>query len=455
VGRLFLRIFLWFWLGSSALVAGVVIGFWLVQPDVLTAFRTITETAMLHIGTQAANAFEETGEPGATAQMKDISSEIGSRVWLYAPDGSLLAGPAETVEVRDLVTQTIANMEIEHPGRLRQIVFANRIASAAGREYFIVWESPLRLSQIASQGVLWIRGVVLALIGGLACSWLTWQITKPIRILRTTASRFAQGDLTTRIGSHPEFRRGDELAELARDFDYMASRIEQLVKSQQQLLADISHELRSPLARLSLALDLARRRVGDGIPEHQRMEREIDRLNELIEQLLTVARLKEQSREPELECVNVRELVNEVAADANFEAEAAGRKVVVARAIDASVRGSRVLLRSAIENVVRNAIRYTREGTDVTIEMERINEGNDAQRLRIAVRDHGPGVPAPAIERLFDPFFRVEEGRDRKSGGVGLGLAITRQAMLTYGGTASAENQPGGGLLIRLELPIT
>jgi signal transduction histidine kinase len=254
-----------------------------------------------------------------------------------------------------------------------------------------------------------------------------------------------------RVSGDRHFQRKDELSELAREFDDMAGRIQALVKAQQQLLADISHELRSPLARLSLALDLARRRLGDGVPEHQRIEREVQCLNDLIQQLLTLAQLQGQSSRARFEPLDVRNLVHEVADDARFEAEVSGRKVVVASELDGLIQGNRALLRSALENVIRNGVRHTPEGTAVTIEMERVNE---SERILIAVRDRGPGVPEHALDRLFDPFFRVEEGRDRETGGVGLGLAITRQAMLTHGGNASAQNHPEGGLLIRLELPV-
>jgi two-component system sensor histidine kinase CpxA len=230
----------------------------------------------------------------------------------------------------------------------------------------------------------------------------------------------------------------------------MAGRIEDLVKSQQQLLADISHELRSPLARLSLALDLARRRLGDGVPEHQRIEREVQRLNDLIEQLLTMTRLHGHPDQFAAEALDLRGIVHEVAEDARFEAEAGGRWVVVAGDCDTRTRGNRALLRSALENVVRNAIRHAPPNTEVTIQMERLSGSG---RLLITVRDRGPGVPALALGRLFDPFFRVDAGRDRNSGGVGLGLAIVRQAMLAHGGNASAQNHPGGGLVVELELP--
>ena len=231
----------------------------------------------------------------------------------------------------------------------------------------------------------------------------------------------------------------------------MAGRIEQLVTSQQQLLADISHELRSPLARLSLALDLARRRTGGTVPEHDRIAREIHRLDELIGQLLTLARLQGESRHAQLDQVDLRELVHDVVQDARFEAEADGCRVEVIEDCPARLRGSRTLLRSAVENVVRNAVRHAPAHSSVDVTMTRQADG---ARLAILVRDRGPGVPPQALGRLFDPFYRVEEARDRDSGGLGLGLTIVRQALLAHGGNASASHHPDGGLVVRLELPV-
>ena len=188
--------------------------------------------------------------------------------------------------------------------------------------------------------------------------------------------------------------------------------------------------------------------MGDGVPEHDRIEREIRRLNELIEQLLTLARLHARPAEQQ-ELVDLKDLLSDVVRDSQFEAEAAGRMVTLVRSYDAMVHGSRSLLRSAFENVVRNALRHTPPGTSVDIVMEPSSGG---ERGAVIVRDRGPGAPPVALNRLFDPFYRVEDARDRESGGVGLGLAITRQAMLAHGGTATASNHPEGGLVVRLEL---
>ncbi len=166
--------------------------------------------------------------------------------------------------------------------------------------------------------------------------------------------------------------------------------------------------------------------------------------------MLTLARLQAQPGNVPSESINLRDLVREIAEDARFEAEATGRRVVVRGDYDAFIRGSRALLRSAIENVVRNAVRHTSQDSEVSICMEHVNGSG---RAVITVRDHGPGVRAVALDRLFDPFYRVDEGRDRDRGGVGLGLSIVRQAMLFHAGKASAHNHPEGGLLVRLEFP--
>jgi len=313
----------------------------------------------------------------------------------------------------------------------------------------VMWEAPRWWASQASPARFSLRVVALLITGGIVCWWLTWQITKPVQTLRSAARRVAEGDLSVRVGDARELRRGDELSELAQEFDRMASRIEELLTSQERLLVDLSHELRSPLARLSLALDLARRRFGDEAPEHLRIEREVRRLDQLIGRILTLARLRGQERQPTLEAIDLKALVRDIVQDARFEAEPGGRAVVIERECEATLQGSRALIASAIENVIRNAIRYAPSSTNVTVSLD----GHDG-RVSIVVRDRGPGVPADALPKVFDPFFRVDAARDRESGGLGLGLAITREAMLAHRGAVSAENHPDGGLQVRLDLPV-
>lgn len=452
MGRLFVRVFLWFWLGSAALVVVLGLTLALSLPDAVTTWRFIGRTAMRYLGMQMANAYEQRGAAAARAMATSAAEEGRFRVWLFTPQGQPLAGPAPPEGSRETVARAAADDGAGSFAAGDAPFLARRITSESGADYVVMWDAPqaLRTAFQFSPVRFVLRVGALLLVGGAVCWLLVWQIAKPIRTLQTAAHRFADGDLGVRVGSYRELQRGDELTELAGEFDRMASRIEDLVTSQQQLLADISHELRSPLARLSLALDLARRRLGDGVPEHARIGQEIRRLDELIERLLTLARLQGRHEHP-LESLDLAGLVHDVARDARFEARAADRDVEVTVDCHPTIRGNRHLLRSAIENVVRNAIRYTPQHTTVSIRLEC---DDVAGRAAIVVRDRGPGVPAAALDRLFHPFFRVDDARDREHGGAGLGLAITRHAMTAHGGNAYAENEAEGGLRVRLELPV-
>ncbi len=290
------------------------------------------------------------------------------------------------------------------------------------------------------------------LVAGLLSYFLASSISSPIRTLRDATRKLADGDLSSRVVPSLGDRR-DETAELGRDFDRMAERIGGLLASQRRLLRDISHELRSPLARLNVALGLARRKAGaEAQPSLDRMEREAERLNGLIGELLTLSLLESDTRGLERVPVDLQLLVREVAADADFEAVGANRKVRVVQEEPATVAGVPELLRRAIENVVRNAVRFTPEGSGVEIRLAR-SGGSSRPSARISVRDRGPGVPEESLEKLFEPFYRVADARDRQTGGTGIGLAITRRAVRLHGGAVRASNAPEGGLDVVLELP--
>lgn len=290
-------------------------------------------------------------------------------------------------------------------------------------------------------------------VGGLVCLGLAWRLTAPLRRLRTAAQRLAGGDLTARVGTGPVKGR-DEMAALGRDFNLMAGRIEELMTAQQHLLRDISHELRSPLARLNVALGLARQRSGiEARGALDRIDREADRLNDLIGQLLTLTQIETGGDRIRREPVSLTRLVQAIAADANFEAGTRRRTVQAAVTEEVTIPGSEEMLRRAIENVVRNAVRYTAENTPVEVTLSR-RSGQSGNEALIHVRDHGSGVPEHALTRLFLPFYRVAGARDRQTGGVGLGLAITERAVRSHGGTVTAANAPDGGLIVEIVLPI-
>jgi two-component system sensor histidine kinase CpxA len=302
-----------------------------------------------------------------------------------------------------------------------------------------------------------LRALALLLTAGIVCYGLARYFAFPVRRLRGVARRFASGDLKVRVGSDSMVRRRDELAELAKDFDHMADRIEGLVtrqekllQSQRRLLGDISHELRSPLTRLALASGLLQRKVNDDAkPLLSRIDRESERLNLLIGQLLTLTRLEAGPVTEVMEQVDVNSLLQELVDDARFEA--AGRHVEIEYTTTGPcyLDGLSSLLRSAFENVLRNALRYTAENTPVTVELE-CSPG----QFSLTVSDYGPGVPEGDLRHIFEPFYRVAEARDRQSGGAGLGLAITERTVRLHGGTVEAINRPKGGLSICMSFPV-
>jgi two-component system sensor histidine kinase CpxA len=286
-----------------------------------------------------------------------------------------------------------------------------------------------------------------ALVGALLCLLLARHIARPIRTLQGVAGRIADGDLSVRaspaIGS-----RKDELADLARDFDRMADRIQSLLRKQQELLGDISHELRSPLARLNVSVELIRRGEADAV---ERMQTDLNRLDILIGQILTLTRLQTRGDRQAEARINLRAILESVAEDARFEVNEDGKSIVISRVDDCWLTGDPALLRSCIENVVRNAVHYTKPRTEVTLALELID--NASGSVRILIADRGDGVPPDALGRIFEPFYRVTEAREHQTGGTGLGLSIAQRIAIVHGGSIRARNRGGGGLEMEIWLP--
>ena len=290
--------------------------------------------------------------------------------------------------------------------------------------------------------------IAAVVVSAVVCFLLARHLASPLKRVREASGRLAAGDLGARAGDMLRPRR-DEIGDVVRDFDAMAERLHLLVSTQKQLLSDISHELRSPLARLHVAVELARRKAGPDAENHlNRIEAEGTRMNEMIGQLLTLARA-DSDRPAMTEEIDLSDIVRSVATDTDYEARQTGREVRVRRSDQAIVLGDAALLASAVENVVRNASRYTRAGTAVDISLEATPTHG-----RICVRDHGPGVPPDETERIFLPFHRVGASRDRNSGGTGLGLSIAARAVKAHGGSIRATNAESGGLEVSIDIPL-
>jgi two-component system sensor histidine kinase CpxA len=273
-------------------------------------------------------------------------------------------------------------------------------------------------------------------------------ITRPLRRLQRAVRRFASGELDTRVNGVVSCRK-DVVGELGREFNSMAERLDSTIEAQRRLMRDISHELRTPLARMQVAATLAED-ISEGAEQPlQRIHTEIQRLDALIGQVMALAKLESGTEKLETEPFDLPHMLAQLAADAEFEFAGDGKSVEVKAPQPIVLDGNRMQLRSAVENVLRNAMRHTPNDTPVTIAASRHGDEVD-----ITVRDRGPGVPEANLQRVFDAFFRCEDARDCDSGGHGVGLAITRGVVMAHNGSITADNHPESGLIVRITIPM-
>jgi two-component system sensor histidine kinase CpxA len=449
--KLFVKIFLWF-LAALAVSNGVIYFVTRTfQTDPLVSrFQRSTRNQMnIYAGTATQIAQAE-GEQGLLTYLNRLQGEMSRKVNLIGGDGKVWFGTGnEITDHSEIVSRTLQSGEVQTDfAPEERSLGAAPVNLPDGRRLALVlqWDRGSPPSLFWGSGLAYLRlgGVLLA--GIIMCWLLALYLTSPIRKLREATNKLAEGDLSTRVADKVG-RRRDEIADLARDFDAMAERIEALISSQQRLSRDVSHELRSPLARMNVALEIAKQKSnGDTSSVFQRIENESQRLNDMISRLLTLSKLESGSKDFDRRELNLKNLVEQVAADADFEATAKDRSVNVVRADECRVVGSDSLIRSAVENVLRNAVRYTKEGTAVEVALATSNG-----RAMVKIVDHGQGVPEDELANLFKPFYRVGEARDRGSGGTGLGLAIAERAILAHGGTIAAKNE-GDGLSVEITL---
>jgi two-component system sensor histidine kinase CpxA len=448
---LFLKIFVWFFL--AMILVNVA---WFVS----VAFTRPTPTGrpwrdLTLVGSYAQKASEVYEQGGKTALANYLAeTERSSGIYAVVLDeqGEELSGRTVPLGTNELAGKATKSGETEFNFADRNSLVARPVAMG-GHRYTYVARMPRSNfgPSLRTQGL---RLLAALLTGGILCYLLALYLTTPLLKLRATTNELAEGNLAARVGKKLAKRR-DEIGQLGRDFNLMSMRLESMVQAQHRLLGDISHELRSPLARLGVALGLARQRSGSAADTAlDRIEREAESLNEMIGQLLILTRLESGTDGGKRTEVDLQALVREVTDDADFEARSRNRSVRVVAADKCSTAGVEELLRSAIENVVRNAVRYTPEGTVVDVSLERKNGNGDNVAL-IRVRDRGRGVPEEALEKIFRPFYRTEDARDRESGGTGLGLAITERAVRLHGGTVKATNAADGGLAIEMRLHLT
>lgn len=437
MNKLFLKIFLGFWATVILIGVAFVLSFALGPKGSYLPWQN-----MQSIVRRVRRELDSRGTTGAAALLADLERSEHLEACLYDQNTKPIAGN------RCPSFQEVAQEVVEQTSVYRSLL---RIKTRDGKTYILAAELPFGPG-VVHRTILGLatHAFLALLVSSMVCYLLTLRLTQPILRLREASKQIAEGDLGARVGVGVE-KRGDEIGDLAKDFNAMAGRIEGLLSSQRQLISDVSHELRSPLSRINLALDLARRRLGND-SAFDRMDTDIERLNEMLGRLLTMARLESGAAPIASAAVDLGRLVAEIVEDAGLEARERGCAVVCECTGEFQVMGDESLLRSAIENVVRNGIYYTAAGTEVRVELG-FAADSGGKMLALAISDRGPGVPEADTENIFKPFFRVADARDRQSGGAGLGLAIAARVVELHRGRIVAENREGGGLRVRLELP--
>jgi signal transduction histidine kinase len=445
---LYWRIFLAFWAALALILVGTVTV--AVNATAHRTDRPWVQRGQLYA--QAARAFEAGGPDALKGWLQGLPGEPGARTYIVGPDGhEMLRRPLPPI-LRATAADVAAGAA---PGAIAPVGGALVLVGPDGATYHVV-VGPLRDTPRLF-GELELPGVPLSILliaiaaSAAVCLLLARYLVAPVDRLRLATRQLAGGDLNVRVLPALKGRK-DDLGLLAQDLDAMAERLRQLLEGKQQLLRDVSHELRSPLARLQLALSLARRDPGAGERHLARAGLEADRLEQLIARTLQLVRLERPLQELERTEVDIGELLRSIASEVAIEADAQGCTVLVQAHNALHLAADHELLRSAFENVIRNAVRYSPVGSGVNIIARR--SGGAGGDIEVVVRDEGPGVPEKDLALIFEPFYRVDAAREHRSaGGEGLGLAIAARAIAVHGGTIRAANADGGGLIVTLSLP--
>ncbi len=446
--RLFWKIFLPFWILQTVIMLFLAYRVhasfgpdrpWWVQPE---------RRAMPALGRSATWRYSNRGQQGLRELLHDIDLENRSVYWLFDANMNELSGfslPADAVSTIQRALQNEGIASSRHG-----MFIAEKTTNDKGQNFVFAGEFFFPpLLHTLPVGVLVVI-LFTSLVTSLLCAVLAQYITSPILRLRDAAHAIARGNLEARAGLSGSTRR-DEIADLVKDFDVMAGEIHDLVESNKRMLMGASHDLRSPISRIRVALSIA-----STAPEPERnellgrIEVELLRLNGMIEQILTVARLESGQFKPAAEPLSLNQVIGEAVEDARFEASQSNVEIVYDENWpDVTMAGEENMLRSAFENVLRNAIFYS--GVDGRVQLSVVLNGSVA---KIFVRDNGPGVPEAALPKLFDPFYRVDDARGTSTGGSGLGLSIVSGSVKFHNGSVSARNLQPCGLEIVIVLPI-
>jgi two-component system, OmpR family, sensor histidine kinase CpxA len=456
--NLFLKIFLWFCLAFLMIAATLFVGT-LITGMNETVRKEILAKISLYLpfeARSAADIYEHDGPAGLKSHLQHLHQTGDIDEYIFDATGKEVLGRSPASEA--IAVAKTSSEGAPFVGKIgnRGTFAAQQVTIESGHRYTVLLAipAPSIFKMVKRLGFSTVFGLVTILVvGGAFCFLLARHIANPLVQLSNAAGRIADGWLNTRSDQSIRLRR-DEIGRLGMSFDRMAERIESLVQGQQRLLGDVSHELRSPLARLSVAEGLLRQCPPEERTEYlDRIESEVEHLDQLIGQLLTLARINSGADPSPQETVDLTSLVQEIAVDGNFEAQTKQCAVVVYSSDPCATRATKEQLRRAIENVVRNAIRYSQSNRKIEITIDRQVSSVQSWAV-VQVRDYGPGVAQQHLEKIFQPFYRVLTSNAQQTGGAGLGLAITDRIIRMYGGAVKATNASTGGLIVHLELPL-
>jgi two-component system sensor histidine kinase CpxA len=448
---LYWKIFVSFWLATILIIFTTA---WVTSQIAQKSSQPAREQAFMDSYANAAVATFESGRRLALLKwLNQIGLSRHMSIYLLSSTGEIVGTQAPPDNVKAVAENLIKDQLSEGIFKSGKLIVSHEILSTSGKFYRLaaVSEKPISYFIEIPWAGLTIRLTLAIFISGLICYLLSLYLTQPLRSLGMAAKSIATGKLYTRVG-HFRGHKKDEIAELSNDFDRMAEQLETLVSSKERLLQDISHELRSPIARLNIAIELGRKKTKHlADSEFSRMELESSRLNALIGEILDFARLDKSTTDLQLTDTDIPELLAEIIHDANYEFKNESIRIAAGTIDPCQLFIDKRLIHRAVENIVRNALHYSSKNQQVTVSLH-YNETKD--HIHIDVKDHGPGVPEKQLEKIFSPFYRVDTSRTKKTGGYGLGLAIASRAVALHHGEIIAKNNDEGGLLVRIILPV-
>lgn len=447
---LYWKIFISFWLATILIIFTTA---WVISHIVQKSSLPAQEQLFMDSYANAAVATYESGQQAALLKwLNKIGISRHMNIYLLSSTGEIIGTQSAPENVRKIAANLLQDQLSEGILKSGKLIVSHEILSTSGKFYRLaaVSEKPIYHFVGVPWAGLMIRLTLATFMSGLICYLLSRYLTQPLRSLGRAAQSIATGKLNTRVGP----LRGhynDEIAQLSSEFDRMAEQLETLIKSKERLLQDISHELRSPLARLQIAIELGRNKTQHTADtEFNRMELECSRLNALITEILDFARLEKSTTDIHLHPVDLSTLLTHIIADANYEFSEKEPRVQEDTIEPCQLKLDERLIHRALENVIRNALNYSPSTEKVHVSL---HFDSSKEHVFIDIIDKGPGVPEEQLEKIFSPFYRVDTSRTKKTGGYGLGLAIASRAVELHNGEITAMNHPSGGLLVRIILP--